>query len=305
MGERSRPARRELGRIERQVAIRSFAEFRDLPGPEIALLASIARSRAVSAGERLLEPGRPVGTIFLVVEGELAVRRGDAETRVGRHELAGASFALADDPQGCECVAVQDGMVLEIAADDLEDVFEDHRAVLAGAVSRLAREALSLRTRREDDGSSAQPVPGPSAPLDLVQRILILRRMRGLAGASIDGIAALAGAAREVRAPSGHVLWRAGDPSGTILALVGGSVRATWPDGRSATIVPFELVGNLDSLAGEARAHDVVVGEPVVALAIERDAMLDAWEDHLDLGTEMLRHLSRSVLALGAPRDPG
>ncbi len=292
----------EIGRVERLIAMRSFPGCNDVAASELALLSAVAIPRMVRANEALVTPGRLATSAFLVVEGELVVRRTHRElARIHPRDWKSVLLPFAGDAE-LECIAACDSVVLELPVEDLEDVLEDRIALLVRVVAELSRASIDLRRRiplhagfAAETASSAAVLP--SRTLDIVERIFFLRQSRAFRGARIDGVTALAEIASELR-KDGRELWCTGDPSGSMLAVLGGSVIASTSHGHRFVFGPGEIVGWLDTMGSQRRWYDAVAGNDFVALALERDAMIDVWEDHPDLGIEALRTLSSAMLVL-------
>lgn len=302
----------DVGSVERLVAMRSFPGAVELHANELSVLASVARPRRLGRGEVLAREGHVVPAIFVVIEGEVVVRRsGQTIERAGPGTAVGVLYALSRDPRGLDCHAGEGALVLQIAIDDLEDVFEELPIVLVRMVGHVARRALALGLLRASGGSASPPPRTPLAsapslptrPLDLVERILFLRRCGAFQGASIDAVAALANIAGEVRVAAGDPLWRRGDAAGSLFVVVAGELEVTLAGGAGITLRAGDLAGENELLAGEPHPSDALARGSVVALAIERDALLDSWEDHTDLGVELLREASTALLALPGAGD--
>jgi CRP-like cAMP-binding protein len=303
--EQSAGAVPDIGTVERLVAMRSFPGAAELRASELSVLASVARPRRLASGEVLAREGRPLPGISVVLEGEVVVSSlGETIETARAGRVIGLIRALARDPRGLECRACSEALVLQIAIEDLEDVFEEAPVVLARVIAHVARYALELSVLHE----SRHPAPRiragslPARPLDLVERILMLRRCPAFAGASIDAIAALAEVAREARAPAGGALWRLGTEPAALFVIVAGELDVLVASGASATLRDGDLAGAPEVLAGAAHPSDAVAREPVIALAFARDALLDLREDHTDLGLELLRDASAALVGrAGAP----
>ncbi|MCZ7683598.1 MAG: cyclic nucleotide-binding domain-containing protein [Sandaracinaceae bacterium] len=295
--------RAEIGWIERLIALRSFPGWADLPASELAAISAAARPRLCAAGERLVDARSVVSSVLLVVDGELVVtREGRALGRIGPRDWLGAVLAFAPDALGIECDAAVASLVLELDVDDLEDIFEDRVGVLARAVAVLSREAIALRRAFPEDGGFVETDPSredvPARPLDVVERVFYLRQSRALPRARIDATTALAEAARELRVEAGEPLFRIGDPSGAMIAVIGGRVDARSADGQRFTFGAGDMIGGLDTFAGVPRWYEAEAATALTALVLDRDEILDVWEDHPDLGIAMLRAVSTSLLDL-------
>lgn len=299
----SRTRAPEIGVVELMVAMRRLPGAAGLHASELSVLASVARPRQMRQGEALAREGTALHAIFLVLEGEVTVRsRGEVVARARAGDTIGALSALARDPDGLDCEAVGDALVLSISLEDLEDVFEEVPNVLVQLTSHVARRVLALRLLRDGGPKRLQVGPAllPERPLDLVERILHLRGCPVFANVPIDAVAALADVARESRVAAGEPLWRRGAAASALLLVVSGELDVVLDTGTRTTLRPGDLAGEAEVLAGAPRPTEAVARTPLVVFSIEREALLDTWEDHLDLGVELLRDACARLVAAAA-----
>ena len=78
-----------------------------------------------------------------------------------------------------------------------------------------------------------------------------------------------------------------------MLVIVRGTVRAETLNGLSFQFGPGDLVGALDTLAGTPRWFNARAERSVIALSLDRDALLDLVEDQAEVGFDVLRMLAR------------
>jgi CRP-like cAMP-binding protein len=291
----------QMGWAERLAALRALPGWLELAAADLGMLASIATPRVAEDGQRLVEPGRPLHSVLVVADGELVVRRpGREPRRVRTREVAGAIAAFAHDPQGIECVSAGSSSVLELPLEDLEDLMEERLSVLMRWLREVSRACLAHEKSGAPDLSEPPRASAPLAPFGLVERISLLRGTRAFGTAHIDGLASLARAAREVRLEPGEVLYRAGDAAEDIAVVAAGTISALRPDGRRSVLSPYDVAGVLETFGEERRSFDAVADTPATVLLLDRDEMLDVWEDHPDAGIELLRSLCAQLL-----RSPG
>jgi CRP-like cAMP-binding protein len=74
-------------------------------------------------------------------------------------------------------------------------------------------------------------------------------------------------------------------------------------EGQRFGFGPSSSVGGIDSLAGLPRWYSARAGTDVVALRSDVENLLDVFEDHPDIGIEMLRVLARTLMTLQARVD--
>ncbi len=297
----------EIGPIERMRTLRSFPGWSELSRSELATLAEIARPRLARAGVMVIGRGEPIEASYSVVSGALVARRhGDVLGRYGPGTAVGGLAAFGRDADGYEVQAVRDTTMLEMNIADLEEVFEDRFRILALVLRELARQGLKLRRELLPHAGYPELADGgeacPARSLDLVERIFYLRQNLAIEEDAIDSVAILAKTATELRLGPGEWLWRHGDPSDHMLALLCGRVRCTSPEGHRFELGSGDLAGSLDANAEVPRWYDCQVVDGVVALVLPRNITLDIYEDHAGLARELLRAFSRQVLALQARR---
>jgi CRP-like cAMP-binding protein len=292
-----------LGWTHRLVALRAVPGWADLPAADLALLASIAAPRRVDAGQTLVREGDSLGSIFVVVDGELAIHRdGGVAGRAVAHDIIGATAGLATDAASWSCVASRASVLLELPIEELEDVLEDRFSILLRWIEETAQRSIALRRGLGSTAGFASTTSLDATSevpeLALIERVWALRQNELLRTGRIDGLTSLARGAREIRLPEGGLLWTTGERADFIALVVSGTLRAATSDGHRFAFARNDLVGELETVSERPRWFDAVAERPTVLLALDRDRMLDIWEDHPDVGIEFLRGLSTALLRL-------
>jgi voltage-gated potassium channel len=105
--------------------------IRDLPLFELCSkrdlrrIAALARERAVEAGAELIREGEPGSEFFVVVEGEVDVRRrGRRVARLGAGSYVGEIALLSRSPRTATVAAVTPLQVLVISGQDFVDLLD-------------------------------------------------------------------------------------------------------------------------------------------------------------------------------------
>ncbi|MDJ0976176.1 MAG: aspartate ammonia-lyase [Planctomycetota bacterium] len=131
--------------------------FRDLEETTLALVAEGARRRAGTKGEVLFKAGDARRTLFIVVEGDVAIQiqDGDAtETLVvlGPGQAVGEAGLLEAGTHSADGIVARDGELLEIPLDDartrLESDAKAAMAVMAAVGHLMVRRLQYARSRR-------------------------------------------------------------------------------------------------------------------------------------------------------------
>jgi CRP-like cAMP-binding protein len=289
--------------LERMLHLKRVPMLSGLAGPEVAVIADAAAERFFAKGAVVFREGEPVGSVHFVVQGALATfRRGARVGRVGPGGGVGGLAVFARDPLGSEVVADEDTLTLELDADAVVEVLEDHFPILHHMLRETSRRAIDLLTRFGLDptvGIPECPVdrPGPG-DLDLVDRIFFLRRMSVFRRSSITALAEMARAMAQVRFEPGTILWREGEPSPGIFLLRAGQLRATGSGGVRFHPGPGFPLGALEALADRPRWYEAVCETPVVALQGHMGVLVDVFEDNPGMALDYLAVVAQSTLRI-------
>jgi CRP-like cAMP-binding protein len=201
-----------------------------------------------------------------------------------------------------EVVADEDTLTLEIDADAVSEVLEDRFPILQHLQREVNRQALELVRRHRLDPNAFFPVPAGELAaafgLDLVDRLLLLRRMPVFERTSVTALAELARAMASVRFEPGTVLWQEGEASHGILLLSDGSVQATGSGGVRFRAGPGFLLGALEAIGQVPRWYEARSLAPVTALQVQTDILVDLFEDSFEMATDQLALVAGATLRI-------
>jgi len=295
---------RQLELTERILRLRRVPTMRTLSANELAQLAASLRPVAFRRGETLLREDEPPRSFFLLTSGTVTMRRNGKRfgTVRGPGAVGFMSF-LARNAGGTSAVAENFVEALEVQADAMEEIFEDHFSVLLGTIRFVAQRLM------EENRVTPPPAYVPPAvsldgligdqPLGIVERIFLLRRMRAFSEANVSSLATLARKMVELRPAAGEVLWRAGERAEHSYFVVKGMLDMTWNEGKFVQkIGPGYVVGGAESLVTLPRWNDLVTAEPVIVLRGTRDGMIDLFEDDHELGLKFLSALASILVTM-------
>jgi CRP-like cAMP-binding protein len=297
----------EIGPIAQIHALRRlFGSDAQLSHNAIAAFAQLARAVRIPVGTQVAKQGQPFGDVYLILEGALELTRDDVRFGVyGPRMGVGLLSALAHEEVGFNCVAVLETTALTLRAEDVLEVMEDYFDMMHGTMRALARDAIDLRRGLLPDAgfASADGEGGAcencgSQPLGLVERILYLRQTIGFEHSDIDQLAEMARAADEVRYKAGTPLWMAGEQAHHLLIVTHGQIAGSTPEGARFRFGPGDILGNLDTVSGDPRWFDAVASQDTVALSLDREVIVDLWEDHPEIGFHFLRMIARLIIEL-------
>jgi CRP-like cAMP-binding protein len=298
------PPDREVGALERIFYLKSLPPLEGLGGAELAVIAGYMQERFFRAGNALLREGDPVNAIHFVVDGAVRLRRRGRDLGLVRAGApVGGLEMLAREAEGIEAVAEADTLTLALEHDSVLELFEEHFTIMHHMLRETSRRIITLLVRTPGDMAEHMPRAAATdlAPgeLDLVERILWLRRAPPFQRSSINALAELSRGLAEVRFEAGTELWHHGEDAGSILLVVGGRVRCD-VSGRADgfTADPGSPLGTLESVGETPRWYTARTETRVVALHATVESLIDVFEDNFEMAMDYMAILSRWLLEL-------
>jgi CRP-like cAMP-binding protein len=293
-----------LGAFERLLHLKRFPLFVGLPPAELALVAEYARERFFQKGEVLLREGEPISSVFIVVDGEVEIRRsGRLIGRASQGAGVGGLGFLARQAEGAEARAERPTLALEWEGDAALELFEDHFPILHHMLRYVCRDLVRLQVKTGSEwipwGLPARASLPLDRPLDLVERIFFLRKSAPFVHASINALAELSRGMVEMRFDPGTPLWKEGEAWPGIHMIVDGAVRcASSSRAESFTVGAGFPLGAVEAVAEVARWYDAVTETRVVTLQGNVEGLLDVFEDNFDMAMDYLAAMSRALLRI-------
>jgi CRP-like cAMP-binding protein len=118
---------------------------------------------SLGSDEVLFEEGAEGDSLFVVVHGKVAVRRGDVDVAVlGAGEVVGEMAILDEAPRSASAVAVEDADLLRVSADDFREALEDSAALAEGVInvlSRRLRDVMDGQQTVTDEETGRKTIP--------------------------------------------------------------------------------------------------------------------------------------------------
>jgi CRP-like cAMP-binding protein len=289
--------------LERMLHLKRVPMLSGLPGSSIAVIADAATERFFPTGSVVFREGEPVGSVHFVVQGALAtLRHGARAGRVGPGAGVGGVALFSRDPLASQVVADEDTLTLELEADAVSDVLDDHFPILHHILREMSRRSIDLLTRFRLDPSAGLPErtdeAEASGEIDLVDRIFFLRRMAVFERSSITALAQMARAMAQVRFEPGTTLWHEGEAAPSIFLVRSGRLQARGSSGVVFRPGPGFPLGALEALGEVPRWYDAVAETPVVALQGHMGVLVDVFEDNFGMAMDYLAVIARSTLRI-------
>ena len=282
--------------VQLLLTLRQFPGFAHAELGELATVAENVETRSYAAGEPVISgpPPRTGSALHLVVEGKLVSP--ESGKAWGPHDVLGALEAIARRHRRETVIADVPTKTLRLGARDYREILEDNFGLLTIARRSLARALLAAGPH----GIPAveQPDPVPDRPLDMVERMIVLRTRMPFGRGRVEALAALAQAAEEVRLPAGTELAAAGELATGTYVLLDGTVSGG-ASGSPFVLGRGQAVGALETLAESPFAHRVTARTAVRALRFPGAALFDVLEDHAEFALALLEHLAAALITLG------
>lgn len=285
--------------------LRSLTIFRHAPSPVIGGAAALLQDREYRKGERIQATGEVVPQILFLREGRALVDRPEGALELMAPAHLGLYYALSQLPSQASVTASTNVRAFTLDMADLVDLFEDHFPLLRSAIREVARQSLSENEGRLDFqiafAKSRQKSIGQKVDLDLVDRLVFLRRIFAFPHVSVDAVASVARQMKTTTYAPGRRIWKKGDPAVDLLIVIAGDVELVI-DAERRTLEGGGPLGGLETFAQAARWYDLVAKTETRVLSTSYDSVVDMFEEHVDMGTDLLRSISATVLNLRQQR---
>jgi CRP/FNR family cyclic AMP-dependent transcriptional regulator len=135
----------ELNIIEKVIALEAVELLKNLTPDQISRIASIANEEKLLPGRAVIEPGRPLDSLYVIVDGAVEITRNGQTLHVARQYEVLGSWALFDeDPIPVTATTVEDTRVLRISRDDFFDLLSDNMEIAASIFSTLVKRFRKL-----------------------------------------------------------------------------------------------------------------------------------------------------------------
>ncbi len=131
-----------------------------------------------------------------------------------------------------------------------------------------------------------------------LERMLHLKRVPMLSGLPSSEIAIVADAASERFFPKGALVYREGEPVGSVHFVVQGALATNRRGVRLGQAGPGSAVGGLAIFSGDPLGSEVVAEEDSLTLELDRDAVAEVLEDRYPILQHLLREMSRRAIDL-------
>lgn len=242
-----------------------------------------------------------------LIEGSVELSRGDLVLGVlEAPAVVGIRAVMARVPMPYTVRALDDLAALEVASDQFLQTIEDDFALWRRQLKFQNTEFLARIARSPEELLGIRRVDLDGLPthrtLDLVERMLLVRRMGLFGRGSVNALAELAQQLVEESIPQGEVLFRRDELATGPRFLVRGAVLGTLADGRTVSFGPGAVLGGPETMAETNHLYEAVATAPCTMLRLDLESFFDVVEDNTEIASAFLSGTARVVLELDVAR---
>ena len=126
--------------VQKILFLRNVPLFAGMPPDELSHLAGIAEEVVMPQGEEIIHQGDMGETMYVIVEGEVEIHRGDESLAVlGAKNYFGEMSILDGEPRSASATAKADCLLLRIDQSGFYDILKRHFEVAMTIIQTLTR----------------------------------------------------------------------------------------------------------------------------------------------------------------------
>ncbi|MEW6751205.1 MAG: Crp/Fnr family transcriptional regulator [Candidatus Latescibacterota bacterium] len=134
--------------VEKVILLHDVDVFSEVATEQLAYLAAIAEEGSFSPGHVVYREHDPADSMYLVIEGQVRLHRGDREIALAGPGDAFGTWALFDDePRVTAATVLQEARLLRLHKEDFVDLLADSIGVTQGVLKALVRRVRGLIDR--------------------------------------------------------------------------------------------------------------------------------------------------------------
>ena len=139
--------------LEKMRFLRSVPLFASIAGDDLQRLAELVESVEHAAGERIFAEGDPGDALYVIIEGDVALRQSGVElARVGPREFFGELALLDSQPRNADADCVETTRLIRLRGADLDELLT-RRPAASREILRVVVKRLRETVRRVTTGA--------------------------------------------------------------------------------------------------------------------------------------------------------
>ena len=136
----------ELNIVEKVISLEAVELLSNLTPEQLAHIGSIAQVVRFPPGKMILEAGKPLDALYVIVEGAVELIREEAILTTARENEVLGAWALfeEEDPLPVTARTLEDTRLLRIGRDDFYDLLADNSEITSAIFSVLVKRFRKL-----------------------------------------------------------------------------------------------------------------------------------------------------------------
>jgi len=140
--------------VEKVLFLKRVPLFSGMPTRDLVQVAGIAGEVLCEPEERIITEGEQGNAMFLIVEGEVSIHRGDQRLATLRaQDCFGEMSILDNEPRSASATALTDCLLLKVDQDPFHAILDQNADVALAIIRTLTRRLRSM---------DVKPGPGPA-----------------------------------------------------------------------------------------------------------------------------------------------
>ncbi len=135
----------EKNLVEKVIALEGVELLKNLNPDQLARIATIAKEVRYPKGKVILEPGKPLDSLFVVLDGAVTIGQNEnALTTARQNDVLGAWALFDSEPMAVTAKTIEDTMLLRIGRDDFYELLSDNMEITAAIFAILVKRFRQL-----------------------------------------------------------------------------------------------------------------------------------------------------------------
>lgn len=298
-------------RLERELFIRTRLARLAEPGFDPAS-SSLAEEVTFQPGAILYRAGEPPVDFYSFLRGTIEVLAPGLPPWILKNQTGvGLLEVLADRPRTATVTAVTRVRAMKIRAVDYLDFLEEHYELALASALRSAKDVHDISLTLAPDGGFPQvdvpegpPSPAPIHPMNLVQKIEVLRDSRALRKANVQALVRLSLLLTEIRRGASEVVFARGEAAGRFYLVAEGVVEVQHQEPQLvARMARGDLLCGYGALGNADNQYVAIARTPAIVFAFSEEDFFDVMEEHFALTRSVLAAIASDYTRLVLERE--
>ena len=135
----------ELNIVEKVIALEGVELLQSLTPQQLSRIASVAKEVKYLPDKIILDPGKPLDALYVILDGSVELVRDGRQLHVSRQgEVLGAWALFDEEPMPVTARTLEDTKLLRISRGDFYDLLSDNVEIAASVFSTLVKRFRKL-----------------------------------------------------------------------------------------------------------------------------------------------------------------